>query len=103
MFYAYGAENPAYRHGLYGAVIYAVWRAIIQRCENPNSPNYKDYGGRGIAICERWRRSVVAFHEDVGDRPSLIHQIERIDNSGNYEPGNCTWATLGEHSHKRAR
>jgi hypothetical protein len=70
-----------------------IWRAMRNRCLNPKAKGYHRYGGRGIAICDRWRDSFEAFMEDMGPRPSLKHSVERKDNGGNYEPGNCVWAT----------
>lgn len=75
---------------------YSIWSGIIQRCTNPRQPSYPRYGGRGINICDRWRRSFAAFLEDVGPRPSPQHSIDRVDNDGNYEPSNCRWATAAE-------
>jgi hypothetical protein len=68
---------------------------MISRCTRPGrrQDNFKHYGGRGIKVCERWRKSFAAFLEDVPPRPSIFHTLERENNSGHYEPGNVTWAT----------
>jgi hypothetical protein len=82
---------------------YAVWTGIKMRCFNPNATGYKYYGGRGITMCERWRRSYSAFRADVGPRPSRAHSIDRIDNDGNYEPGNVRWATYRQQARNKRR
>lgn len=72
---------------------YRVWAHLVERCENPNDASFHNYGGRGISVCARWRSSFVDFLADMGRRPSPKHMIDREDNDGNYEPGNCRWVT----------
>lgn len=68
------------------------WRGLIRRCTDPGDEAYAYYGGRGIAVCDRWLNSYPAFLEDMGRRPSPKHSIDRVNNDGNYEPSNCEWA-----------
>lgn len=75
--------------------IYKIWSNIKQRCFNPDNPRYKDYGGRGVIMCDRWRDSFEEFFSYVGDRPKG-KSLDRIDNNGNYEPGNVRWTTTKE-------
>jgi len=82
-------------HGLSGTPEHMAWRSMRYRCENPNNESYKDYGERGITVCERWS-SFDNFFEDMGPRPSSKHSIEREDVNGNYDPDNCVWATITE-------
>lgn len=71
---------------------YRSWSSMVTRCENPRFKDFRHYGGRGISICARWRESFQTFLADMGPRPRG-RSLDRIDVDGNYEPGNCRWAT----------
>lgn len=79
-------------HGLSHSRTYKIWAGMKKRCLNPSSTRWKWYGGRGIKVCKRWL-NFENFHADMGDPPSKLHSIERVDNSAGYEPGNCIWTT----------
>lgn len=87
----------------YKAVEYTAWLNMKKRCESPKCSRFKDYGGRGIAVCERWRNSYKNFIADMGRKPSPMHSIDRINNDGNYEPGNCRWALPKEQARNNSR
>ena len=78
-----------------------VWANIKQRCFNNKHPSYPRYGGRGITMYEPWIHNFKAFHQYIGDKPSPELSIERIDNDGNYEPGNIKWATRKEQNRNK--
>ena len=83
---------------------YRAWIDMKARCLNPNRPQFKDWGGRGISICSEWQNSFIAFYKDMGKRPCKEMTLDRIDNDGNYEPGNCRWATkLTQRLNSRAK
>lgn len=76
---------------------YSAWNNLIQRCYNPLSSEYHNYGGRGIKVCQKWRESFEQFLQDVGTKPTPKHTIDRFpNNDGDYEPGNVRWATQSE-------
>lgn len=81
-----------FRHGKSRTSIHNIWSSMIARCKYASQQNYKYYGGRGISVCDRWL-VFENFLEDMGDRPSSDHSIDRINSDGNYEPTNCRWAT----------
>ena len=90
------------RHGLSRTNEYFVWRAMRHRCFSPTNKWYWLYGANGVTVCERWKNSFLNFLADMGRRPSPKHSIDRFpDPYGNYEPGNCRWATTHEQATNR--
>ncbi len=88
---------------------YVILHGMLERCYNANCASYAKYGARGISVCDRWRfgeagqHGAQCFIADMGTRPSNKHSVERLNNDGNYEPGNCVWATAKEQNRNSRR
>jgi len=91
------------RHKAFNSKEYHTWETMKGRCTRPNLRSYRYYGARGIRVCERWMNSFSAFMEDMGPKPTPKHTIDRINNDGNYEPGNCRWATMSEQNKNKRK
>lgn len=90
-----GADHPRWNGGKSSHPLNDTYTGMLCRCYWPGQTRYDSYGGRGITVCERWRNDFWAFVADVGERPAG-RSLDRIDNDGNYEPGNVRWATAVE-------
>lgn len=89
-------------HGMKNTPEWKSWDSAIQRTTNPNHKSFHLYGGRGIRVCDKWRQSFEAFYADMGPRPSTKHSLDRYPNQdGDYDPGNCRWATWVEQANNR--
>lgn len=95
-------KHEATRNGSLLWPTYRTWIAMIHRCTNPGIDAYRNYGAKGVTVCERWR-DFKNFVQDMGQRPSLLLSIDRIDPYGNYEPGNCRWATDEQQRNNKRR
>ena len=102
-----GKDHYAFKHGRASRIhgkqrIYHIWISMRERCNNPNAKQYKDYGGRGIKICKEWD-DVEIFCQDMGERPSIRHSLDRIDNDKGYCKENCRWATYEQQAANRRK
>lgn len=97
----HGATKGSKRHAPATTAEYRAWNLMNQRCSNPSCPLYRLYGGRGIAVCDRWRSSFSAFLADMGHKPTSKMTLDRIDTNGNYEPSNCRWISHLRQQHNR--
>ena len=90
-----------YRHGLRYVPEYNSWCNMKGRCHNKKHPRYKEWGGKGITVCDEWLYDFERFYSDMGPRPSPSHSLDRIDGSMGYSKENCRWATKKEQSENR--
>ena len=93
--------GPSKKHGMCRHALYGIWQAMKNRCNNPNVVGYRDYGGRGITVCERRLESFENFRDDMLLTWAPGLSLERKDNDGPYSPGNCVWATVKEQSRNK--
>lgn len=94
--------NRARTHGMHKTTEWRVWVAMKDRCTNPKTPAWKDYGGRGITVCQEWLDSFAAFYRDMGPRPPN-RTLDRLNNDKGYNPSNCAWRTQKEqHNNRRS-
>lgn len=91
------------KHDDYRGPEYTVWKNMIGRCAGYQKRGFRNYGGRGISVCEKWRHSFSQFLKDVGRRPSPKHSLERKNNERGYEPRNVRWATRAEQARNTRR
>ncbi|WP_449461315.1 AP2 domain-containing protein [Streptococcus suis] len=95
------SKERATKHNMSGTKAHRAWKGMKQRCYNPNYYKFDRYGGRGIVVCDEWIDSFEQFYKDMGEPPTSKHQLDRIDNDGNYCAKNCRWVLPNENSNNR--
>lgn len=98
--YVKGSAHPQYTHGLYNTPLYKKWMAMKRRCTNKHERSYKDYGGRGITVCDEWI-DFTGFYNDMHEGYEQGLSLERIDNDKGYFKGNCKWITMAEQARNK--
>lgn len=96
-----GPDNPRWNGGMRRHPRYYAYHHMLGRCHNPRHPQFADYGGRGITVCERWRNGFWAYVNDLGPQPAPGMSVDRRDNDRGYSPDNCRWATASEQAYNR--
>lgn len=102
-----GSRNPNWKGGAFSHPLYWVYKDMVYRCKRESHPRYKDYGARGISVCPQWEEDFWVFVEDMGPRPEgkrngrSLYSLERVDNNGNYEPGNVVWGTYHQQANNK--
>lgn len=96
-----GCSTHEGKHGSCYTAEYEAWKGMKRRCLNSKTVNYKNYGGRGITVCDEWINSFEIFFKDMGQKPTNLHSIDRIDNNGNYCKDNCKWSTRIEQNRNK--
>lgn len=98
--------NNRRTHGMKRTKLYSIWNTMKYRCFNKNASNFKDYGGRGITVCDEWIHDFQAFYDYVSQLPNfgeVGYSLDRINNDGNYEPGNVKWSTRTEQNNNKRK